>query len=720
MNLNYRMLAKGLSIIVILSTLSLQMTATDRAEEIRAEMWSAANKSFQISETPKKWIGKSAIIIAQLNRYEYRKPVVLNLLRYNEYNHYRIKLLDKNAINKYSEMSYYTNHSDNSTGEYVKVYVGFKVIKPGGKEIIVDLASAVKMEKQSGGQKRSYDKLAIPGLEQGDILDYYICEEATKTNRALIYFFDPVVYSLPREYPVMNHKLQFRAERRCFINLKSLNGAPELKLVADESNEEQYYTLDGNDIEPAEDQRWIYPYRELPTIKFRAAYASGKGMRSFDVLLGEPGKVKNSVSKKELEELAATMLATQYDIKFFNKYVKTKLKGVTDPFEIATQAYYFYRNDLFNLTEGDVVEGKSMPTIAEVKFTDVFSTFLNSKKIPHDIVIAVRRNISSLDDILMENEIEWLIRVKKGDQFLYLSPFDMNTMPGSIDPLLEGTEAYALDGLLPFKKWNAKRITLPVTSINENKSDVSVSVQLVDMTRAKVTVSKKMSGRNKRFDQYEFMDVYDFEKEERERFKMGASFDGYSFYKKKYVAMKEAYMSKRNGYKTEALKESMEQVYDFKVKDPTNLVIEQTGRYLTSPAMVYNYTFETDDILKKTGPNYLIDAGKLIESQVKIEGDELNRKSNVYFDNARSYLTRITIDVPAGYQVQGLDKFNQQIENKFGGFTSKAKIDNSKIVIETFKHYDVNFVPKDQWPAVVGFLNGGNTFTEQKILLKKK
>jgi len=104
------------------------MFGIDRSEEFRAEMWNPANKSFQVIETPKKWAGKSAVIIAQLNRYEYRKPAVLNLLRYNEYNHYRIKLLDKNAINKYSEMSYYTNHSDNATGESVKVYVGFKVI----------------------------------------------------------------------------------------------------------------------------------------------------------------------------------------------------------------------------------------------------------------------------------------------------------------------------------------------------------------------------------------------------------------------------------------------------------------------------------------------------------------------------------------------------------------------------------------------------------------
>jgi hypothetical protein len=156
--------------------------AVERADEIRAEMWNAADKKFQVLEVPKKWVGKSAVIIAQLNRYEYRKPVILNLLRYNEYNHYRIKLNDKNAVNKYSEMSYYNNRYDNATGESIKVYVGFKVVKPNGKETIVDLAQAVKMENKGSGQNQSYNKLAIPNLEVGDIIDYYVCEETMKAT----------------------------------------------------------------------------------------------------------------------------------------------------------------------------------------------------------------------------------------------------------------------------------------------------------------------------------------------------------------------------------------------------------------------------------------------------------------------------------------------------------------------------------------------------------
>ena len=66
---------------------------------------------------------------------------------------------------------------------------------------IIDLSKAVKMQRESRGQKFSYYKLAIPGLEPGDILDYYICEEESILTAAKFIFFDPVIHCLTREYP---------------------------------------------------------------------------------------------------------------------------------------------------------------------------------------------------------------------------------------------------------------------------------------------------------------------------------------------------------------------------------------------------------------------------------------------------------------------------------------------------------------------------------------
>ena len=711
-----------ISIFFFFTFSSFLLFGNEREAEIRNEMWNSTDKNFKTMDVPKKWGDKSAVIIAQLNRFEYRKPVMRNLLRYNEYRHYRIKVLDKNAVNKYSEISFLSTRNDNAEGEYIKVYVGFKIIKPNGKEIIVDHTKAVRMEQEYRGTKQFYNKLAVPNLEPGDILDYYICEETAKANYAEVYFFDPIIYTLPQEYPVLNHRLQFRAERRCYINLKSLNGAPELKLQMDDANEELYYTLDGTDMDGVNEMRWMYPYREMPTIKFRAAFASGKGMRNYDVLLGEPGVVKNTVTKKELQEMAATMLSIPYDVKWMTKYASRNLKGEKDPFKIATEVYYLYRNNTFTNNEAEQIQGRSpWGSIAQIKFANAFSTFLNSRDIPHDIVLAVPRNISPLDDVLIENEIEWLVRVKKGGEFMYFSAFDLNATAGSIDVLLEGTDAYVLDGLVAHKRWNAERIKLPTTTAADNKTETELTVDMTELSKPALKIRRKESGRNKLSNQYYLMDTYDFKEEETKKFptEMGESYTAF-IGKKKYAALEKSYLSKRDEDKAERVKALIERDFDIKATDVSDFKIEQTGRFHDSPEFIYSVAFKTEDFVKKTGPNYLLDAGRLIEGQMKIESDEVERKNNVYFDNARSFKYRIVISIPKGFEVQGLEKLNQKVETKSGGFTSTAKIEKGQVIIETYKHYDKLFASKEEWKDIIRFLNAAHSFSEQKLLFKKK
>jgi hypothetical protein len=704
-----------LLLFIVCQVSSLFANPADRAEELREEMWNSGDKSFSVKDIPQNWASKSAVIIAQMNRFEYRKVLMAKLLRENNYGHYRIRLNDKNAVEKYSEMSFGVSSSGYS------VYVGYKVIKPNGKETIVDISKAVKMERTVNGRKQAYNKIAIPGLEPGDILDYYLCTEETQNIMSYILFFQPVIYSIPDQYPILNYKIQFRASRKCYINIKSVNGAPDFKLITDEKNDEEYYSIEGSNVESVEDQRWVYKYRELPTIKFRAAYSVNEGMAEhFDVLLGEVKKAKTSVSKQELTDLTQRMATTSngyLDVDLLKKYDKANLKAVTDPFQLATQAYYFLRNEVFfKYEEAKVWEGNDGGKISDARFLPAMHQYLKKKDIAHDVIVAVSREISSIDDVIMENELDWIIRVKKGNEYLYLSPFDPYTVPGTFSEMLEGTEAYAFDGIKPSSSWKAEKITLPVLTSADHQAKVNVQVQITDnMTKTKLTVKKQLTGRSKLFDQYTFLDYYDYEKEENAKFKNEPIKR-----KKQELALKKAYMDQRETRKSDALKRSIEEDYEFKIENPGNIVIEQTGRYADLPAMKYGYSFETDVLMKKTGPHYLMDAGKLIEAQVKIDGEELSRKTNVYFSNARSFVNTVTIDIPEGYGVEGVDKLNTKVQHKAGGFTSTAKVQGNKVLIETNKYYSVNYVAKEQWKAVVEFLNAAYNFSEMKLLFKKK
>jgi hypothetical protein len=697
--------------------------AGDRAEELRKEMWQTTDKDFYIREIPEKWANKSAVIIAKLHRFEYRKKLVVAVLQENQYHHFRIKLLDKNAVNKYSEMSYDADvpgYSMAASG--LRVYVGYKVIKPDGKEIIVDLKNAVKMERSGYGGRVSYYKLAIPNLEPGDIIDYYVCHENEEMMPAAVYFFTPFIYNLPQEYPLIKQKLQFKIQRKCYINLRSLNGAPRLKVVNDKENDEQYYSLEDGDRDGVADVNWLYANRDVPTIKFRASFATGSPIIRANTFLGEQGEVKSSVTPAEIAKVAA-MITMGGSSKDLSKFIKKNYKKVNDPFLISTEAYNFLRNASLDNSQVNLLEGQAPFEYSEHYFISAFSYFLKSKKIAHDIVVCVRRDISAAEDIILENELDFLIRVKKGSEYLYFSTPHMNKPAGIIPYIFQGTEAYALDGLLAVSSRIAKKITLPSSTPGDNEVLTTLTAKTSDLVTLNMSVTKVHKGLSMMGPQAEFLDVFDAIEDDKGKKYPEVSINNVVFSSrelKKYAASKEAYLAEKPKKILETAKKSFQGDYDFEIKEVTNFKITQTGRYRDKPDLTMSFDFSSDQVIKKTGPNYMVDIGKLIEQQVKLDAEDLDREFGVYFDYPRAFRYRIIFEIPEGYQVQGIEKLNQKVENHTGGFVSTAKEENGKLIIETHKHYDKFILPKTDWQSVVAFVNATNNFTEQKILLKKK
>ena len=80
----------------------------------------------------------------------------------------------------------------------------------------------------------------------------------------------------------------------------------------------------------------------------------------------------------------------------------------------------------------------------------------------------------------------------------------------------------------------------------------------------------------------------------------------------------------------------------------------------------------------------------------------------------------IRISIPDEFEVKGLENFEFDTTSDQGAFVSTAKLDGNVFVLETQKSYDSHYGEKETWPDIVKFLNAANTFTEQKLLLKKK
>jgi hypothetical protein len=114
-----------------------------------------------------------------------------------------------------------------------------------------------------------------------------------------------------------------------------------------------------------------------------------------------------------------------------------------------------------------------------------------------------------------------------------------------------------------------------------------------------------------------------------------------------------------------------------------------------------------------------MELGKFLTSQIEITQKEKDRKNNVYMIYPRSFDNEIVFEIPAGYSVSGLEKFNKKVENETGGFTSTAEVKGNQLIIKTFKFYKNYFEPNSNWDKMIQYLDAAYQFTQEKILLKK-
>jgi len=171
----------------------------------------------------------------------------------------------------------------------------------------------------------------------------------------------------------------------------------------------------------------------------------------------------------------------------------------------------------------------------------------------------------------------------------------------------------------------------------------------------------------------------------------------------------------------ERLKKSAEREYEMKDIEDYNCQINDTGRYSFDSYFTYTETFTAKNtLIRKAGPNYIVEIGKLIGGQIDILDKDRDRTANINMDYPRSFNYEITLIIPEGYNVSGLDKLEKSVDNVTGAFISSAILEGNTLKISTSKQYKSNFEPNANWGLMMEFLDEAVQFTNEKILLKKQ
>ncbi|HMM19018.1 MAG TPA: hypothetical protein PKC47_16125, partial [Petrimonas sp.] len=266
---------------------AMQMHAQDYAgyaNEVRKNVWQWDNPDFTAREIPVKYNNESAVILAFHNdiqangkkkiRFDVNTILSLNKeLYYTNIHRIMIKIQDNNALNTYSEINFREQQREMGyrISKKMRTVVGARIIKPDGdiREVNVDEAVNITEGKQDNIE---YKKLAIPELQKGDILDYFIQDEMHMDDENIPVLNFPFIH----QYPMLSYSVHCEVGKNLTTEYRSINGAPEFTVSENEEN----YILDvrQEDIKKAGNYIWTEPFRQYPIIRLSILHNESSNM----------------------------------------------------------------------------------------------------------------------------------------------------------------------------------------------------------------------------------------------------------------------------------------------------------------------------------------------------------------------------------------------------------------------------------------------------------
>ncbi len=718
---------KLLSISLFLTCLT-AISQTKKEEEVKEFFWGANDPYKDMTEIPEKWANESAVIIVRNLNHDYHN--FIKNVKYARSTRERIKLLDKAAVEVFSE---FTFNSDVKSSKGFSLWnfdptsiVGLKVIKPDGTEREIDIkADAVNVDGKTN--------LAISNLEVGDILDYYSYKETPYSWYNYVNF-DVNEVVLAEEYPIMNYRFYLETENDFFVSFQPLNGAPGLKQIKTDKNNFRKYEMTAQDLEKRDFPLWFYPMVAMPSYKFHVVYASrGKFEKeAADFIPEDEDIIKNSVSQEEVLEYYSDILEPYNKDKDVLDYLEDN--GITGDAEKAKAAYYYMRHHYFSryieasyLSEADIV-GYPFEYYKHVyiydgtyEFIKAYTSLLKELEIDYDIVVGKMRYDGPLDELLLRKNINLLVRANT-QPVVYAAPFGPHTSINEFSADMEGAEVYLLSSSKR-KIDEIKKGKLPVSTAADNISFSEMTVEVNDdFSMLSINTTNSLNGNQKREAQTDKMFYKDYVYEDYKKYGTESFLE--TVRKKKDRARIEKEMDALAIKIKEKQKEHFEKMaaasLDIPEVENYDFRILETGRYGADEFFKFSESYDAKDaLIKKAGPNYILEIGKLIGGQVDLDEKARKRTEDVYMDYPRTYKNRIVLNIPEGYSLTGIENLKMAVDNATGSFKSEARLEGNTLVVEASKEYKLNYVPNENWPKMIEFLDLANQFTNEKVLLKK-
>jgi hypothetical protein len=718
---------------------------------------------FKATAVPDKWKNESAVIMAQKHEFLFTRGNTKSsayVVRINEYVHKRIRLQDKNALEKFSTFFYVTMGRDGKAQ--------YKVIKGNGKEVVIDMATAIEDESDIPAIYRPIYfkmnvqkmKIAIPNLEVGDIIDYTVRSTIDWDMKQNGIEFTPFIFSLSNNYATMWQQYRFTMANGMKVRYRAYNGAsnirfdPKASVYGDKNSYLSYYFMD-KDREKTIEERWSFELRNTPSVKFRVILLSDNDSESKglgEATVDRSGLAIDDVYKRYVGVglyMTPTVSAlVGYTTEYLQKKKADGLLKTED--DVIRECYYCLRkvflemyykgpvhSDLEKYMTGkklykkvlaaekkDVVSRKEEKVdeirINGVTFTTALRTALAAQGVQSELYVYIPRRLGSWRDAIFMEELDFMLRVKSKRRYYYLEPFNNFDAFGTPYSYLENVEGYAI-GYDEVNRYF--RAVIPPTTVADHIDRQEYQLTLtpsMDLVKAERTTSLLGGEKHGKIEKANLDREYlskDFEKYFNEPKQKG---------KKKDDIVITTSLKYDDPDKTERVTERSELFEkdlkdEFDVEKYEGFELLKDGRYGDTAWLQFREKFTIKKLVSKAGKNYVLNVGEIIGDQIKLDENELKqRQTDIWLPYARTIENNIVLTIPDGYTVEGLQELNSSVDNESGSFISTAKVEENKLVITTKKLYKKNFDKKESWSNYIAFLEPAYKFSQAKVVLKKK
>jgi hypothetical protein len=612
--------------------------------------------------------------------------------------------------------------------------IGIRVIKKDGSIDIINIEEEEITEDENV-------KIAVPNLEIGDILDLFVQTDSKVKEFDGINVFPAVETTLKDRYPILDYRVAVEVENDFFLNMNTYNGAPPVVEEETDRGATQKYVVEAQNIDKLETERWFYPLVEEPSIKFQIAFArKWSDEENVDIFTGEDGERKATVSKEDVFDYydrKFNKVKTKYSKEVLS-YLKDKnLQSKTEILKAALEYLRFYNFTAYFETafayRANIVSSNYYPS---PKCYDYYFGMYNNdmnviydlravcKKydIDYDVVLVQPRYDGKLDDLLIKSNARIGLKFYTEPE-LYFFDFNENMTLERFPYELEGSEAYQGTVYKGKEIEKLERISLSKTSAEDNYYNEDISLTLTDDNKG-FNLNRKMTASGHFEDRYTFSWIHfkDFLAEDYEKFPDRGHFYNCGSKKQRemFTTQYKAFEDKKYEEFVKNREESADKEWEEGTVSDYSTKVINSGRYgENTPLSIEEDFIIKDGYIKKAGNNLIVEIGKFIGGQVELEDKERDRKSNVYLDFAKTYDYKISLKIPEGYAVKGLDNLNKSSENETGKFISNARIENGHLIVETLKSYNSNFIESSKWSEMSKWLDAAYEFSQTKVLLEK-